>query len=148
MGKPSRLWDSVSRFLRRPRWQKFLLLESYIFLFGARVLVVALPFKYVSRLVGVKGESPSEKLASELPLQVRWSVTTASRYAFWNTLCLTQALAAKFMLNRRGLKSTLYLGTTRPSEGQFVAHAWVRCGDLIVTGEKGHEDYTVVACFA
>ena len=148
MGKPAHLWDSVSRFLRRPRWQKFLLVESYLYLFIARVAVRLLPFKVVAGWIGRQGESTEDEVTCGTPALIKWSISTARRYAFWNTLCLTQALAAKLMLNSRGLKSTLYLGTTRPRDGKLVAHAWVRCGSLIVTGERGHEDYTVVACFA
>ena len=148
MRPPARIWDSLKRFFQRPRRQKFLIIEAYLYLLLARAAVLLLPFKRVASLIGSKGESPVEAVTSDIPAQVQWSIVTASRYAFWNTLCLTQALAAKFMLNRRGIKSTLYLGTTRPSDEKFLAHAWLRCGEMIVTGEQGREGYTVVACFS
>jgi hypothetical protein len=52
------------------------------------------------------------------------------------------------MLGRRNVQSTLYLGLAKDEKDQMVAHAWVRCGNKIVTGKAGMERFTVVACFS
>ena len=51
------------------------------------------------------------------------------------------------MLERRGIPSTLYLGSGRDDQGQMAAHAWLRSGSYIVTGKEGHERYAVVGIF-
>lgn len=61
--------------------------------------------------------------------------------------CLCMALAARYMLRRRQLHSTLYLGLKKDSFDGLKAHAWLRSGSYIVTGEKGMGDYQVVASF-
>lgn len=75
------------------------------------------------------------------------AVHAMSRFTWWESQCLVKAIAAMKMLERRGIPSTLYLGSARNNEGQMVAHAWLRSGSYIVTGKEGHEKYTVVGIF-
>jgi hypothetical protein len=46
-----------------------------------------------------------------------------------------------------GLPATIYFGLAKESENQLMAHAWVRCGESIISGKAGMERFTVVACF-
>jgi hypothetical protein len=48
------------------------------------------------------------------------------------------------MLRRRRVAGTLYLGVQKDGD-LFTAHAWLRNGDLIVTGRNGYENYTPIA---
>ena len=145
MSKLKRFLNRIRRLLRRPLYQKGLLLEAFLFLFLARAAVVCLPFKRIADWSGVQDEeteySPS---AEQVALEIRWAVFTASKHGWWNCLCLTQAIAAKAMLRRRGCRSTLYIGLTRPSSKSFSAHAWLKCGRVFVTGEKDHECFTPI----
>ena len=52
----------------------------------------------------------------------------------WRTDCLVQALAAQRWLRRLGLDSRMTLGTPVSGNGSFEAHAWLTCGDKVVTG--------------
>ena len=61
-------------------------------------------------------------------------------------MCLPQAVGAQRMLRRRGIPSTLYLGIN-PAAG-YDAHAWVRVGNLIVTGGPRPDQFAVVSSFA
>lgn len=63
----------------------------------------------------------------------------------WESKCLVRALAAQRLLYRQGLSSTLYLGCGM-EEGKMVAHAWLRFGEMYVTGGDGG-GYTTVARF-
>jgi hypothetical protein len=77
--------------------------------------------------------------------RVRWAVETVARHLPWKPVCLPQALAAKRMLRRRGIASTLYLGVD-PAK-QLDAHAWVRVGRMIVTGGPREDRFAVVSTF-
>ncbi len=72
----------------------------------------------------------------------------ASKFTFWESECLVKALAARFMLNRRGIESTLYLGTGKDDTGKLIAHAWLRSGPYYITGFEEMKKFTVVATFA
>jgi hypothetical protein len=73
-----------------------------------------------------------------------------ARYFPWDAKCLAQAVAGKWMLRRRGLPSTLYLGVERVHEGEkwLEAHAWLRSGTDFVTGERHYERFHVLAAFS
>jgi hypothetical protein len=66
------------------------------------------------------------------------------------SVCLPQAVATQWMLKRRRIAGTLYLGVakdeTQPEK--LAAHAWLRCGTFILTGAAGHRQFTVVATFS
>ncbi|EWH01133.1 lasso peptide biosynthesis B2 protein [Halomonas sp. BC04] len=53
--------------------------------------------------------------------------------------CLMLAMAAQWMLNRRGIASSLVLGTCNElndrQEMDFKAHAWLRVGNHVVLGQ-------------
>ncbi len=84
------------------------------------------------------------KEASEIGRAVR----AAAARTPWDSTCLVQVLAAQRMLRARGIGGTVHIGADtadEPDQPGFAAHAWLMCGDLFVTGEAGHERYTVVA---
>jgi len=78
--------------------------------------------------------------------RIKWAVAAAARILPWNPVCLPQAVAAQWMLRRRGIPSTFYLGTDPAN--QYAAHAWVRAGRIVVTGGDDPRRYTVVSTFA
>jgi hypothetical protein len=81
------------------------------------------------------------------PRRIARAIERASRVTPWVSNCLPQAITAKQMLQKRGLRSTLYLGLARASAEKVNAHAWLRCGQFFVTGGNGR-GFTVVAAFA
>ena len=112
----------------------------------ARIAVIALPFRLLARRLGVRhAETPALAAADPASRRVAWAIAAASRRAPWRTECLEQAVAAKAMLRRRGIASTLYLGMAR---NPTAAHAWLRVGDTNVTGGRDVAQYAVVASFA
>jgi hypothetical protein len=100
----------------------------------------------LARRLGVpQAETPAMTGPDLASRRVAWAIGAAARRAPWRSECLEQAIAAKAMLRRRGIASTLYLGMARDP---VTAHAWLRVGDLNVTGGRDVDRYTVVASFA
>lgn len=64
----------------------------------------------------------------------------------WESKCLVRALTAQRLMKRKHIPTTLYLGCG-VIDGKMVAHAWLRCGAMYVTGGNG-EGYAVVSKFA
>src|SRR3954463_9653285 len=112
----------------------------------ARLAVLVLPFRWLAPRLGVqRGETPSAVALHPASRRVGWAGAAASQGTPGRTKCREQAIAAKAMLRLRGIESTLYLGVDREP---FVAHAWLRVGDLHVTGGQDVSRYAVVASFA
>lgn len=139
------------RKLLRTTWrERLLLLEAAGCLALARLALLAVPFRKVApRLGRTMGESLADDPRSEqLGREIARAVQVASRYTPWDTKCLAQAIAGKAMLRWRRVPSTLYLGLAKDGEGELEAHAWLRCGSRILTGDGTRERFTVVARFA
>jgi hypothetical protein len=122
-----------------------LLLESALLLAAARLIVLVLPFRLYARALGRDGESPDAPGPSTVH-RVSRAIESVSAHVPWRCRCLEQALAAKTMLRGRGISSTLYVAVAR--EVGLEAHAWVRSGNVCVTGQAELERYTIVARFA
>jgi hypothetical protein len=141
----------LRNFWRRSRSDKWLFVQSYCLLGISRLAIDTLAFK---RLAGYLGrpcaESPDQIGAPELEAtrRVSWAVESASRFTPWKSNCFPQAIAAQYLLRRRRISTTLYLGCRIEEQGEMKAHAWLRSGPRIVTGRPGHRAYRVVATFA
>lgn len=139
------------KFLALPNGERLLLCEALLALMAARLVLALVPFRKVAAWLGPLGMesastvSDSDDLAAE---RVGWAVETMARHVPWDSRCLAQALAAWWMLGRRGIDGTVYFGVAKDPAKAFSAHAWLRCGTRYVTGGNGHAQFQVLACFA
>lgn len=130
-----------------------LLAEAAFCLAVARLLVLSLPFRRLSRRLGTRGRESSTAAHGEATSRalgrVVWALQATARRLPWRCACLEQGIAGKMMLGRRGIASTLYLGVAREGEAgsRATAHAWLRSGHVVITGAAGRERYAVVATF-
>lgn len=141
----------MQRFLRQPWRNQVLLLEALLWLGIVGVLVRVVPFRRIAPYLGNQMRESPTHIAPVFQAQVArigWAVQTVNRWLPWPGTCLVQAIAAKRMLQRRKIASTLYLGVRRPAEHALQAHAWLRSGEAILTGAPAHQGYTVISTFA
>ncbi|QKG72459.1 lasso peptide biosynthesis B2 protein [Erythrobacter mangrovi] len=76
--------------------------------------------------------------------RVRLAVLRATRNLPTDPNCLPQALAARRMLERRGIASSLFLGAERDADGKPRFHAWLKVGPEWVTGLCDESRYTLL----
>ena len=133
---------------RKNIYDYILFFEACIYLSFAKLLILFFPFKKIAALIGrSQVESPIEVMGSIIIKDIEISMIRAVKYALFTSKCYDQALATTFMLKRRKISSTIYFGLHKETE-QLLAHAWVRCGDKIVSGKLGYERFTPIAWFA
>jgi hypothetical protein len=133
----------------RPR-MKWLMAEAWFTLGWARILK-ALPFSRLAPLLGRRMEETPlvrQKQHERTVLEISKAIHLVSRNTWWESKCMVTAIAGMQMLKRRGIESTLYMGTGRGEDGQMIAHAWLRSGMIYVTGAEGIEKVAVVATFS
>lgn len=141
----------AGKFFKRSGPDRRLFLKAFWLLGLAQSALLVFPFRRIAPFLGqVMCESPGRVPAESDVLAARISraVETAARYTPWESKCLVRAIAVKIMLNRRNIPNTLYLGLANDGEKGLSAHAWIRCGERILTGGPGCERFTVVATFA
>lgn len=66
--------------------------------------------------------------------RVSKAIARASHRVPWRADCLVQALAARRWLSRHGIGTDLVVGVRPPAGRSLDAHAWLTCGDVVVTG--------------
>jgi hypothetical protein len=141
-------WRRIWKLSWTDRW---LLAEALFWLGTARLALRLLPSRWLAPCFGqpMAARPPSEALSVPRSQACRlgWALDTLSRSLPWKCSCLTQALAGKMMLRRRGWPSVLVLGVARADQTTFMAHAWLQCGTLILTGAPGHGRFHVLTTF-
>lgn len=83
-------------------------------------------------LAQARGQAPGRDEA--LARRVAAAIPRAAARAPWRSDCFVQALAAQEWLARQGVGSELHVGVRTDAPQGFAAHAWLRHGDITVTG--------------
>ena len=121
--------------------QVFVLMAYYYYWVHKR------PFSELAPKIGQLGfETPIETSPRNARL-VHELMEAMFRHIGWKDSCLIRALTAKKLLNRMGERCTLYMGVRKREGEGLSAHAWLRCGRLIVTGGEIMDEFTVTAVF-
>ena len=144
------MFGKLRKLFGLPWRDRLLLLEAAAALAVAGTALLVLPFRWIApRLGETMADSPADDSAApELLRRIGWAVGVAGSHLPWRSRCLAEAMAGKLMLQRRGVRSTLYLGLAKDGETDLEAHAWLRCGDTVLTGGAMSDDYAVIASFA
>ncbi len=129
-------------------------MEATVFLGVYRAAILTLPFRWLTHSLTHTTNYHSSLLLpdrqSPPALSVGRAIQRAARYTPWESACLAQALTAHKMLQRRGISGIFYLGVMKDvndAKAPLKAHAWSKCGDIILTGQPGHERFTIVSAF-
>jgi hypothetical protein len=141
----------VRKYRALPVQDQLIYFEALVWLVFYRITFKIRPFKKLSASLGqFMAESPPEVQEEQRKQaqQVAKAVNTLSTGSTWRNQCLVCALAAKTMLKRRGINSTLYMGAALDQNQQMIAHAWLRCGDLFLVGGDERHNFAVTGKFA
>lgn len=118
-----------------------------------RLAILVLPFRIVRRALG-EHRDPRTPVAPPDPdgpvlaraARIGATVGLAARHTPWRSECYPQAWTARILLGLARVPHVVSFGVRRDGDA-LVAHAWVRVGDLVVTGGTGHS-WTEVGSFA
>lgn len=138
--------------LRRPLSDQVLIVQTLVLLGVTRLLINTLTFKRLEPFLGERlVESPQEQSLEELSQarRIAWAIRLVSPHTPWESNCFPQAVTAKLLLRRRRIGSTLYLGARfAENKNELMAHAWLRCGPLYLTGGDSSDQFGAIASFA
>ena len=133
--------------------ERLLLAEAVLWLGLSRAATLTLPFRWTVRLFALQPEAeplPDNGRRNPAAVLVAWALRAAASRTPWQSTCLAQALAGARMLQRRKIACSIALGVARSAQTpeSLEAHAWLSCGNEILTGAAGSDRYNVVARFA
>jgi hypothetical protein len=126
----------AGKFLHLSFREKLLFAEAFLLHLGTGLLLKAVPFRRIPRLFRSQ-QSPVGGQQSDTVYLIREAVARAGRVSPWKNRCLVSSLAARCMLNRRNIPSSLSLGLSKKSDGQTAAHAWLKSCDIEVVEKNG-----------
>ena len=138
----ARLAEKLLRFGELSLADKWLFGRAVVELAFARVQLATTPFERLARRLSDETGSVNTQADPELLQRVGFAVAAAANNVPWRSDCFPQTLAAHFLLKRFGYESTIHFGVDRTGGAELDAHAWLSCGDTIVTGGGELQRYT------
>ncbi|MEA3455372.1 MAG: lasso peptide biosynthesis B2 protein [Campylobacterota bacterium] len=145
--------QKFKKFTKLSLEEKKLFIEAYVILGMMRSAILTVSFKRLTRFLDHEAKKKELPKLNDKEMQtakrVGRAIVRASAYTPWESACLAQSLTAQKMLQKRGIPGVFYLGAAKDEEGKekMKAHAWSQCGDEIITGGSGHEEFTVLSVF-
>ena len=127
---------------------KWLLLRAAAWLLIARIMLVVMPFKRLSARLSTESNSTQIEPDQDLLQKIGYVVSAAANNVPWRSDCFPQTIAARMLLKRFGYASTIHFGVDRVGEGGLEGHAWLTCGETVVTGGGELDRYTEVHSFS
>lgn len=140
------------RFFTISKTERILFIRTMASLFFTSLLIAIVPRGFFLKRIGILGvETPDEVSENDVcqTMQLIKTIRRCERVIPWRVTCFTKAISAKRMLKVYcGLPSTLYLGVGKVGDEIITAHAWLRCGNVIVTGKEEMARFTPVVFFS
>jgi hypothetical protein len=136
----------IRSFLSTSPLERRLFTAAFLLTVFFRITLYVMPFRRVIGWQGVPGlESPDAADPGSRPYReaLHRALQLAGRYAPWLATCYTLCLTGKWLLRRKGLPSTLYVGFRRAGEGRYEGHAWLRSYDAWISGGGSRSLYDV-----
>jgi hypothetical protein len=131
----------LRKFFELPAPDRRLLASAIVSVVKARLTVTFVP---IGKILLPVTPDAGAMIGDANAARISWAVETAGRIVPSGKNCLVRAIAGREMLARRGVSSQIRLGVAKSSPERLDGHAWLECGDMIVTGEGEHRSYTAM----
>lgn len=147
-------WVAQARHVLRQPWRDLALLAQAFLILGiARLAILRLGYRRLEGFMGERMTESSRELSDGQQQQARRvdiALRRASKRTPWVSNCFPQALAGAFLLRRREIEPTIYLGAKldRTTDAGMLAHAWLRAGERYVSGGDGAKKYGTLIAYA
>jgi hypothetical protein len=150
--------NRLYKFLELAPPHRLLLVRAWFMLGWYRAIILLVPFKRITaglqhHRVAPSPPPPLPPALRDEAIMIGRLVAVAARFTPWQSLCLSQVLVAQNLLAEQDIPGQFYLGVRRGCEGTndpagLAAHAWLQCGDAIVSGGAEREQFTPVSSFS
>jgi len=121
----------LNKFIRLSTEEKKLFIEAIFFLFYSKIILFR-PFRLCVKKLKPE-ESYTGNAEPEMLKKIRRAVARADKLSCWKNICIVKSFAARFMLQRRNIGSTMYLGLQIKNGKELAAHAWLIAKGIYIT---------------
>lgn len=147
----------LRRFAQVDLSRRMLVVEAVVCLLAARLALIVIAFPRLARRIGtavpagdprvLRARAAGGGAEARLAAEIGWAVTRAAHHVPFRAVCLPQAMAAQFMLRRRGIASVMHFGAARGDDKPLDGHAWLDAAGVEVTGYPVDARFAEIACF-
>jgi len=134
----------IKKFSDLDGGDRWLLLRAVGWLGVARVMLIVMPFQRLAERLSVPASDPEPLPDKAVLRRIGFAVAAAANNVPWRSDCFPQAIAASRLIKGYGYSSTIHLGVERTGDEGLAGHAWLTCGDTVVTGGSDLDRYTEV----
>lgn len=125
------LFDRIRRLHRLSWADRALLRRAAVTCGGIWIGLHVVSFRRLVHWTGTHSDRPIANEDSSIQ-RILWAVRTVAPRLIPSRPCLTEALAARFLLARRGVAADLQIGVAQTPENALHAHAWLeRRGEVL-----------------
>ena len=152
------MFKLLRKYYSIDKTERKILNRTFFWLIYAFVLVRMIPLRWFSHLLGefkparpAGGKEEVLEINSgekELIQMLVKNIRRWKRFLPWKVKCFEEAIAAKKVLEKYKISSTLYMGVDKNTEKELIAHAWLKVGNEIIIGKKGYEKFSVVGFYS
>jgi hypothetical protein len=138
------------RFFNINHFERFLFLKAGLIASIYSCIIFFFPFKWYVKWLGEKDKPELIDNSSanlEKIKRIERAMLRVKRYFPWRIKCLASAMAAKYLLGKMNISSTIFLGVTKENPEKIIAHAWLQCSDITVTGKEEKAKFTALVFF-
>lgn len=132
--------NKIKKFIRVPTKDKVIYIKVLLLSALYRLIILIVPFKKLSKRMGEYNKESIYNPNNE-EIHYIYKISKIIRKVCFNTpwesKCLVQALIGQRFLYKKKIESTLFLGVSKDSRNEMIAHAWLKCGEYYVTGYNG-----------
>lgn len=138
-------------FIKLPLSTQLLVIKAFILLQFCQFSVNILRFNYIIKLYNLQPYTEKQKISPKnFETQanlIAWAISrTQSMPQFIRPRCLAQALAARILLHQEDEPCILSMGATL-EDNALIAHAWLKCGDIVVIGQSEKHKFTEIVSY-
>ena len=134
--------DNLEKFGNLGVADQGLFIRAAFWLLIARIRLAVVPFRKLSALLSGEQQDQVQIPDPELLQRIERAVVAAANHVPWRSDCFPQTIAARALLKNHGLASTIHFGVERVGEEDLAGHAWLTCGEFVVTGDIDLDRYT------
>lgn len=129
--------QALSRFMRLPESERWLIVETGFYLICAKLAISTTSTRTLLALGTLdRSSGAADAVVASLPPEIAPAIhaldKSSRRLPFAN--CLVRAVALRMLLARRDIATELHIGARKDEQGQFAAHAWLTYDDTILVG--------------
>ena len=145
--------NNLIKFLKLSVSDKLLLVQTCLLLPFFQCSVKLVPFRYLIKFFKLKVCESTSVTQSAGYLhdidRIAWAIKCVEcHFPRISGRCLAQALTARQLLHQRNVPCILCLGAKSDQmSNSLSAHAWLCCGDIVVTGGHHMEQFNKLTSF-